>query len=355
MADDPLVNSELQPEGLYAIGSNPNNYHPVFFCSCTTAAATDPTCCSCDPADRVCPPDNRLIINAFSSPAIVWQQPHNTLNTGSYYSFLASVENVLSGPADCGAFLIDPFLTVLVKPCSGSTWDTLSVSLPLPECPDVSQTLTCGFEATSGCMDVAIMNLAPGAAGNDFIIDNIGVFECLTQNVILSGCDLDAVMSASIRSFTGLARQGKVELNWIVESEAELLGYQLERAIEPGAWQKMAWVPATAKGVYVWQDLKPLAAAYYRLGYQDLAGNWTYHSLVHVRTTPGEPTLQLWPNPVSDKLYLSGSYLSAQIYDPQGKLVWEGPANQVLEVYSWLPGLYQVMAGTAHARFLIVH
>lgn len=79
----------------------------------------------------------------------------------------------------------------------------------------------------------------------------------------------------------------------------------------------------------------------------------------NARSAPGLPaTLELYPNPVSDRLVLqSAADLSAsrvQIMDAGGKVVWQGAyANEGLDLGGLAPGLYNLTATMPDQRRLV--
>lgn len=63
--------------------------------------------------------------------------------------------------------------------------------------------------------------------------------------------------------------------------------------------------------------------------------------------------IKLYPNPASDKVLLSKTAASIQVYDISGKLVWRGSGSEI-DVSGWTSGIYSVRANVKNKILSIV-
>jgi photosystem II stability/assembly factor-like uncharacterized protein len=127
---------------------------------------------------------------------------------------------------------------------------------------------------------------------------------------------------------TSSSREG-ILLSWQTASEVRFHHFELERSTDSKSWTKLA--DEKAKGSasnYASLDEKPaFGINYYRLKMVDTDGRFTYSKIVAVEwTKPNSKTWILFPNPVKDKIYLSGNEdvsgaESVQIVDVAGKII----------------------------------
>lgn len=341
---------DLYPEYVYTIASNPNVYHAAFWCPCTTANAGNTTGCGCAPADRVCnPADHWMYVNGRTTPSIIWQQNITGLTVGAYYQFSALVDNLIEG----GTNIFDPFLRVLVN---GSPLD---VDLAVPECPDVPQTWTCGFQATTSTITLSIINLSTAAAGNDFAIDDITLRQCLSTSVTLSGCNLAVVLPVEWVALSAHyhAPTQAAWLRWEAVGERNLAHYRIEKQLE-GIWVGLQDVPARNTQGYVhyeWQDPAPSAYNLYRLTPIDADGSLGTSRLAELRTPLATATaLRAHPNPAQQYVRATGATGDwVWLVDAQGRRVRQGPAAQPLSLQGLVPGLYVLTDGTQATRLVV--
>lgn len=340
---------DLYPEFVYTIATNPNLFHAAFWCPCTTANAGNPTGCNCAPADRVCDPtDNWMYVNGRTTPSTIWQQNITGLTIGAYYQFTALVDNLLEGGVD----LFDPFLRVLVNGVP------LDVDLSIPECPDIPQTWTCGFQATTANITLSIVNLSTAAAGNDFAIDDIALRQCLLAGVALSGCDLAVVLPVEWVAFNAVYNREAqaAALKWEAVGEQNLAYYRIEKMLDN--WVQLGTQLARNNNGYQhyeWLDANPSDNNLYRLTPVDLDGTAGVSRIAELRIEDAPPVrIQLIPNPAQRNVWVAGpANVPIQITDTMGRVVARGIAQQCISLEGLAPGLYFVSDGTTAARLLV--
>lgn len=156
VADDPMVQNEMWPEGTYAVNNNPRNMH-TNFCNMTTDAMRSPLSGG-----------NMLIGNAATSGSVaLWKQNITvTPNTDYVLSFYASS---LAGTTSSLLFGI----------YTGCYRTGADVSVPF-------ETFNCqwnkySFQFNSGAsssIPLEIRNISAAASGNDIAIDDIVLYAC---------------------------------------------------------------------------------------------------------------------------------------------------------------------------------
>ena len=118
-------------------------------------------------------------------------------------------------------------------------------------------------------------------------------------------------------------------LTWQTAGEVRFNHFEVERSADAKAWAKLK--DQAAKGsasAYQALDEKPFVGVnYYRLKMVDNDGTFSYSKTIAVEWDKARKnTLMLFPNPVKDKIYLSGNEDAAgttvvQIVDISGKIV----------------------------------
>lgn len=156
VVDDPSIQSEMWPEGTYAVNNNPRNLH-TNFCNMTTEAMRSPISGG-----------NMLIGNAATTGTVaLWRQNITvTPNTDYVLSFYASS---LAGTTSSLLFGI----------YTGCYRTGADVSVPF-------ETFNCqwnkySFQFNSGAsttIPLEIRNISAAAAGNDIAIDDIELYAC---------------------------------------------------------------------------------------------------------------------------------------------------------------------------------
>jgi hypothetical protein len=170
--------------------------------------------------------------------------------------------------------------------------------------------------------------------------------------------------------FNGYHENGSNILEWHTASEINNVGFEVERSWDGKAFDKVGWVEGhgttNEKNEYVFID-KSLKTGwmYYRLKQIDYDGKFEYSRLIPVFVDVVDD-IQIYPNPMSDYLYLSRTdkdvpvivtitnvlaqrtyFLSQDVMQP----------NRFVNSERLIPGLYSVkidMGGKIYVRKMIV-
>lgn len=161
--------------------------------------------------------------------------------------------------------------------------------------------------------------------GSDLDGNTIG--KALLDNLHFQRIALEAGLPVELTRFTATARQGQVELYWQTASETESDYFEIERAEGADDWETIYRM--TGRGTtyettnYRAIDTDPPAnTIYYRLRQVDYDGRTSLSQIVvvHRKHTTRDVTRTVFPNPVTDYLYV-GISTPPLLYDSAGHLV----------------------------------
>lgn len=164
VADDPARNNELNPEALYAVGTDAANYHGAFSGTGRTGAG-----------------DNFMIVNGSQNLSVVYQQTV-TVRPNTYYSFSAYANSVNnSNPAQLG---------FVINGKSTSTVTTIGTTTSYVRISD----LWFSGSTTTAVLEIRDVNKATG--GNDFGLDDLYMGTC-AKGLIADDVNTRPMSSAS--------------------------------------------------------------------------------------------------------------------------------------------------------------
>ena len=126
-----------------------------------------------------------------------------------------------------------------------------------------------------------------------------------------------AVLPVTLISFNAVKAGKTVNLNWLVSSEINAKGYDVERSNNAVDYTVIGYVAAGNNSKYSSSDASPLSGInYYRLKMTDIDGKFTYSEVRSVLFDGSNTVLfDIYPNPViTNKLYLQ-----VQQYNYAGK------------------------------------
>ncbi len=136
------------------------------------------------------------------------------------------------------------------------------------------------------------------------------IIATITSTPIVEGVSTTAInpcgaLPVSLVSFNAAQRSGKAVLSWATATESNNDGFEVERRIGNGQYQKIAFVDSKAPGgngaayTYSFEDPAQLSAGvtYYRLKQIDFDGGAAYSEIKAVRTANGTLMLSVYPNP----------------------------------------------------------
>lgn len=169
-------------------------------------------------------------------------------------------------------------------------------------------------------------------------------------------CSNNASLPVTLANFNAVQRSNKVNLTWETLSELNNDGFEIERRIGNGTYQKIAFIDSKAPGgngdaySYSFEDVTnlPKGVTYYRLRQVDLDGRATYSEIKAVRTGNGTIILSVYPNPSRGTVNVAipsgvGTY-DISVDDFTGKSVqrFSGLTTSNLQLNNLKPGMYML-------------
>lgn len=176
--------------------------------------------------------------------------------------------------------------------------------------------------------------------------------------IAASGYQVNAPLPITLSNFSATVKSDySVLLNWITASENNNRGFYIERRQE-GTDSKQAWETlgfldgagtTTTQRSYQFIDKSPRAGLnYYRLQQVDWDGKTSYSYIVKAILEQQPEEIKLYPNPVSDKLYVSGISVptTIQIFNQQGVIVFQGKSDTSFSLEHLPAGVYTLQTKT---------
>jgi hypothetical protein len=163
-------------------------------------------------------------------------------------------------------------------------------------------------------------------------------------------------LPVTLANFNAAQRSNKVNLTWETLMELNNDGFEIERRVGSGAYQKIAFVDSKAPGgngdafSYSFEDATnlPKGVTYYRLRQLDLDGRATYSEIKAVRTGNGTIILSVYPNPSRGTTNVAlpsgvGTY-DVSVDDFTGKSIqrFSGLTSSNLQLNNLKPGMYML-------------
>jgi hypothetical protein len=192
----------------------------------------------------------------------------------------------LGGQADVTSYTVEAiyFTGTLdtVAVCSGGviTGNNLTFSAPAPS-------------VISGQNFQLLISLSiSGTAAQNITIDNFTT----------SALSTSIVLPVKFSSLDARTINNSVSLKWIVASENNVTGYEIEKSVDGRNYSKIGFVNATGENSYSFVDIKPSTISYYRIKSVDVNGRYTYSTVVLVKAGKSIIVLKAFPSPFTKNL-----------------------------------------------------
>ncbi|TWI79115.1 putative secreted protein (Por secretion system target) [Lacibacter cauensis] len=190
--------------------------------------------------------------------------------------------------------------------------------------------------------DFSVPDLNCNQNGTKYILDRF----------LIAGTN--APLPVTLKSFDAVQKSGKVTLTWNTMLELNNDGFEIERRIGTGAYQKIAFVDSKAPGgngdaySYSFDDntALPKGVTYYRLKQVDFDGRATYSEIRAVRSANGTLLLSVYPNPsrgtTNVAIPAGTGMVDVTLSDFTGKSLqqWTGLNTSNLQLTNLKPGMY---------------
>ncbi len=155
---------------------------------------------------------------------------------------------------------------------------------------------------------------------------------CLNEAAVVAACE--AALPVTLVDFSATPDEQSVLLEWHTTSESNASHYEIQRSADGRLWQEIGAIAAAGESdaplAYRHRDLRPLPGlSYYRLKMIDHTGGhgdagFAYSEIRSVvRAERMDTALKLYPNPVTDRVYLEteGVITEVLLWDIAGRLV----------------------------------
>lgn len=167
---------------------------------------------------------------------------------------------------------------------------------------------------------------------------------------------LEGPLPVTLANFNAVQRSNKVSLTWETSMELNNDGFEIERRIGGGSYQKIGFVDSKAPGgngaefSYSFEDntVLPKGVSYYRLRQVDFDGRASYSEIKAVRTGNGAIILSVYPNPSRGTVNVAipdgvGTF-DVSVDDFTGKSVqrFSGLTSRNMQLNNLKPGMYML-------------
>lgn len=194
--------------------------------------------------------------------------------------------------------------------------------------PNVVKLYQRGFNAEN---DWTLLGSAStvSAANNTATFDNVSNY----GQYVIACTSCEIALPLAFMQFKAMPKEQSIELYWILMSDAELAGFEVQRSTNEGKdWQSINWLEAwnTTEQQNYWLEDKTASAGidyYYRLKTVYSDGTFTYSSIQNAQIL-AKTGLHIFPNPVREKLNIQSSEFEEQkivvrMLDALGQLVYQ--------------------------------
>lgn len=221
-----------------------------------------------------------LLVNAAYSPGSVFTTNVVGLPTNFDFTFTFWVRNIVNNVA------VTPNLILSVN--GYDVYGTGDVTY-------TGQWVLKSFTFNTGSspnVAIVLRNNAPGGSGNDWVIDDFALNQCLI------------VLPFNLLGLNAVYQSGQTELTWDAAGDEQLQQYTIEYSLDNKSFYTAGHViPSGKGGKYRFVDGRVVEQKmYYRLKFTDKQGRDTYSKVLIVRNQGfQEAKLRISPNPISSQ------------------------------------------------------
>jgi len=184
---------------------------------------------------------------------------------------------------------------------------------------------------------------------------------CLDTTITANDAAALPVLWSSLKA---ACRGNEVTLTWQTFTEQQNAGFYIEQSTGGAVWVETAFVPSQApegnsSATLFYRYVEPMTTEgfyYYRIVQRDYDGRTTISNIAGVRVGgPAGAMLQVYPNPASSEIRLTGVTPNAQyaIYDAQGKLAVRGQYRQTIDLSGLSAGVYCIQVDKKVVKFVV--
>lgn len=202
-----------------------------------------------------------------------------------------------------------------VKRISGSSNVSVSLGYNVPS----------GYITNQSKLRVAHWNgsiwedLGNGGTGGSLTVGTVATAGVVTNfsPFTIASADASNPLPVKLVSFSAQKENETALLQWSTSAEMNSDIFEIENSPNAQDWQKIGEVKSAGERTklsrYQFVDIKPMAGInYYRLKMIDLDGTFAYSRIESIKMSPATQTI-LYPNPVSEKLFIRTSSTTSAI------------------------------------------
>jgi len=240
-----------------------------------------------------------------------------------------------------------PIFTSMVPVCTVTSFGLNLTANPATACAGplaYAWTGPSNFSATT--QNFTINNPTPVNNGA-YIIKMTDVNGCITKDTGTYNTATCTVLPVRLSSFTAIASDCSVKLNWHSETEINTLKFNVQVSNGVNAYKTIGTVAANGSGnTYSFKDSSSQQGTYfYRLEVLDKDGSATYSTVVLAKINCGLPDVSVYPNPTTEIVTLSNLSLNSivRVTDITGKQLTQVTAvsnSLQIDMSKYLPGTY---------------
>lgn len=229
---------------------------------------------------------------------------------------------------------------------NGGIWTIAPASGTFTGSYNITLNLNGSTNASSNCIVVKRVDVSspwtnPGTAGGC----TNGSTLISSRNGLTSFSDFGIAVSTTPfpvewLDFTGiLLPNQQVQLNWATAQEFNNSHFNIQRSLDGIHFENIGKIEG--KGTvyevsqYQFMDVKPQTGRnYYRLEQVDFNGTTDFSNVIEIFVQPSTAPLMVYPNPARDNIHfvLPGTQANVQIYDLAGKLIYDIPFENEIQV-----------------------
>ncbi len=151
----------------------------------------------------------------------------------------------------------------------------------------------------------------------------------ISDNIVVTNA---VVVPVTLSDFTGTAKGCNVQLNWKAEAADNFSRFVIERSGNGRDFEAIGTVSENGAAAYSYEDIEPGTGNWkYRLKLIDKDGSYAYSAVISVKLNCAlNETLVVYPNPVTDRLYIKSSKAVKNItlFSVTGSLISSKAYNQ---------------------------
>jgi len=196
----------------------------------------------------------------------------------------------------------------------------------------------------------------PTLAQSSVAVIGSGNLETFVQTYVSAGACVvytypSGALPVTLAGFSAVKNEKTAQLNWTTASESNSDRFEIQRSANGKSWENIgvvrSVVSSSAMTKYMFTDEKPLNGSnLYRLKMIDLDETFSVSKIVSL-DFKGASSLVVYPNPVSDKLFIKTSPENAvaaiQVFDQNGKnRAQSAQGNDFVNVQKLETGIYSV-------------